>query len=90
MSLDIISVLFAQFLKANEMIHLISKILSECLLMNVHDIGYKFIGNQMIINTILKRLCDKIFEAGIYIPISLMNNKCCLRFNDISKQGHMV
>lgn len=34
--LDIISVLFAQFLKANEMIHLISKILSECLLMNVH------------------------------------------------------
>lgn len=35
-SLDIISVLFAQFLKANEMIHLISKILSECLLMNVH------------------------------------------------------
>ena len=34
--LDIISVLFAQFLKADEMMHLISKILSECLLVNVH------------------------------------------------------
>ena len=32
---DIILVLFAQFLKANEMMHLISKILNECVLVNV-------------------------------------------------------
>ena len=49
--LDIISVLFAQFLKANEMIHLISKILSECLQerqsMHTNNISIKKKGNTI-------------------------------------------